>query len=174
MDLPSTVEVVTVSPEGDVSAAWHPEEVGTAPSVAGDGSTDDMPLLAFGFAPGAEANVAMVTAAPGAPVGNVHVLDNDGGLDHTPVVAVGPGASAIAWSRNLGGLKNDVLVRAFTWSGDAPLWLGEPVVVNPVPAAPYPTGLVPLPGGFFVTWSDGDNPAYRLKGRFVRIEEGRR
>ena len=47
-------------------------------------------------------------------------------------------------------------------------------MVNPVPVAPYPAAMVSLPGGFFVVWSDGDNPDYRAKGRFLRQPEARR
>ena len=102
------------------------------------------------------------------------VVDSDTGAAHSPVVSHGPVHAAVAWYRNLGGLENDLLVRVFEETGGGvPHWWGESTVVNPVPAAPYPPAIVAIPGGFFLTWSDGDSPDFRLKGRFVRIEDPR-
>jgi hypothetical protein len=170
---PAAIEFVEFTTSGEFLGPWSPAEVGTFPSFAAR-SMPGPRWVAFGYAPGTESQVALYdTASPDA--GNeLHLIDNEGALDHSPVVVAGPEGQALAWYRNLGGLKNDLLVRPFSDHTGVPVWQGEPIVVNPVPAAPYAAALVALPGGFFAVWSDGDNPAYRVKSRFVRTPEARR
>lgn len=170
VDLPTVVEYVALAADGAVSGPYHPmgDEPGTAPSLA-SAATNGFAWLAFGYEVDSEHLIALYNAGFLRAGAETQILDNDGGLDHSPVVATGAGGHALAWYRSLGGVKADLLIRTFTDGGGAPQWGGDPVAVNPVPAASYmPAALVALPGGFFISWSDGDNPDYRLKGRFVR------
>ncbi|MDF1562775.1 MAG: hypothetical protein P1V51_07015 [Deltaproteobacteria bacterium] len=88
----------------------------------------------------------------------------DPGTDHSPVVAADETGAMVAWYRNLGGLSNEVhFVRVAsdgTLSG-----AGEVGTTN---AAPYPLSLIALGGGrFFLTWQDGANPDFVIRGRFL-------
>ncbi len=172
IELPATVEYVLHDSDG-LSAVQQPGDAGTTPALS-DASEGSGAWIAMSYAPGAEHNIALAPLGTDGAAGALHVLENGGGLDHTPILAAGTESRALVWYRNLGGLKNDLLFRAFVGLEGSPSWLDEPVVVNPVPVAPYPAAMVSLPGGFFVVWSDGDNPDYRAKGRFLRQPEARR
>lgn len=169
VDGPTAVQYVTRTPDG-VSPPMIRSDGTTAPSVALD-ATEDLTWIAMGYAPGAEHNVALFAADSIEAGAELHVLDNDGEIDHTPIVVSGPEANAVAWFRSLGGMKNDVLVRAFQGDAGTPKWIGAERTLNPVPAGPYAPSIVALPGGFFVVWSDGDAPDFRAKGRFVTLDE---
>ncbi len=166
----AVVEYAVHGAEG--SLLYTPTDAGTTPALSA-ASAGASAWLALSYAPAAEHSVALMSVPQSGDEVTLHILENDGGLDHTAVVAERPDGHAIAWLRNLGGLKNDLYVRTFVDAGGSPSWTGEPVGVNPVPVAPYPASLVALPGGFFVVWSDGANPAYRVKGRFIPDMEGR-
>jgi hypothetical protein len=169
---PSVLQTVTRDADGVSAAVVLADAVG-GPSLSRDTGAA-VTWIATGYAAAAGQSVALFAAETTGEGPELHVLENDGALDHTPVLASGAAINAVAWCRNLGGLKNDLLVRAFVTDGTAPAWVGAPRTVNPVPAGPYPSALVALPGGFFAVWSDGDGPDYRLKGRFITLEEARR
>ncbi len=89
--------------------------------------------------------------------------------DHSPAVAASPTGGAVAWYRIISGIKNNVLVQGFSNENGVLTPLGLPVFVNDSPAAPYPLSLVHIAGDlFFVAWSEGTSPDFRLRGRFFR------
>jgi len=168
---PTSVEYVAVAADGTVSGPWHPmgdDEAGT-PSLA-SASGNGFAWLSLGIPVGGTYRVGLYNAGFLRAGAEVQILDNDDELHHTPTIAAGPNGNGMVWFQNIAGQKNDLLFRGFTDAGGAPDWANDPLVINPVPVAPYAAALVSLPGGFFVVWSDGDNPAFRVKGRFLRSE----
>jgi hypothetical protein len=98
-----------------------------------------------------------------------------GKADHTPAVAPGPGGGAVAWYRMRSGIRNDLYVQGFALDGATVTAAGSPLLLNPPDvyedhaAAPYQTTIAHVGGGvYFLAWSEGKSPAFRIKGRFVK------
>ena len=95
-----------------------------------------------------------------------------------PAVAARAGGGLVGWYRQRAGLRNDVLVRGFSFDGERFAATGEERLLNPPDeaeggdehaAAPYGLALAHVGDGvFLVVWSEGRSPDFRLRGRFVR------
>jgi hypothetical protein len=73
--------------------------------------------------------------------------------------------------RSLGGLSNELVLQPVRLDGEG--WtIGDELVLDTdTPVAPYLPGLTWLcDDAWFVTWIEGDNPDYIVKGRFLRFE----
>ena len=69
------------------------------------------------------------------------------------------------------GIQSGVAAARFSAEADGSIAFGDRVeLARAEPAGPYPLGVTRLsPDWLFVSWSDGDSPAFRLRGRFVRL-----
>lgn len=96
------------------------------------------------------------------------ILDDGPGMNHTPAVVSVQNGGAIVWYRQLSGIKNEVRFQEFqTDTAGNPIMLGKSVQLNTNPAAPYQPAIAALPDGYFVAWSEGKSPAFRINGVFV-------
>ena len=114
---------------------------------------------------------------------NIHLMDGgdfnaeDVGLtlglsakfDHSPIVAQGESGGAVAWYRMISGIKSSVFVQRFDFDGEAFSTPGDPVRVNDGAAAGYfPTSITHIADNiYFIVWSEGNSPDFRVKARFV-------
>jgi hypothetical protein len=102
----------------------------------------------------------------------VEVLGAARVVDHSPVIAPSSdgGGGAVAYYRNVSGLSNRLIVQRFTYDG-TDFTIGPELEVVSMRAAPYPPAITHVLGDlYFVAWSEGTSPAFRLRGRFVRAE----
>ncbi len=123
-------------------------------AFGGDGSDRDIVLTAGdGFTVG----------APSASFGGL------GRLDHSPTVAAGVGGGAVAYYRNVSGIRNQVVVQPFTFDG-ASFTLGSEQLLDTESAAPYGAAITHVRDNiYFVAWSAGASPELYLEGRFVSL-----
>lgn len=92
-----------------------------------------------------------------------------GGLLHTTSIAGAPSGAGIAWYDNLAGLDNELWAAAIVDDGDT-LAAGEAVQIPGAVAAPYPSTITHISEDtYFVAWSEGDSPAFRVYGHFVEL-----
>jgi hypothetical protein len=98
-------------------------------------------------------------------------LGSSGETDHSPMVACDSHqGGVVVYYRNVSGLNNRVIAQAFSFDGES-FDVGEEIVVSEGPAAPYPPALTHIGATiYFMAWSQGESPDFRLKGRFVEIE----
>jgi DNA segregation ATPase FtsK/SpoIIIE-like protein len=82
-------------------------------------------------------------------------------IDHSPYLR----GNAMVHYRNIRGFQNSVVYNRFTRE---PFAITSSEVLVTGPAAPYSPVLAVVPGGYFLGWSEGVNPSFRLLGRFVR------
>jgi hypothetical protein len=123
--------------------------------------------LAIGAASG---NILLTDGGAYDPQSEVAYLGDVAHTDHSPVVACGPEGGVVVFYRNLGGFDNEVIAQPFTYDGVA-FEVGEEVVVTEGPAPPYQPAVTRVgPHIYFAAWSVGENPAFRLKGRFFQPE----
>lgn len=89
------------------------------------------------------------------------VLGAERSIDHSPGLAAHAAGGAVAWYRVVRGIESSLHVQRVG---------GEPVDVPAAgPVAAYPAAITYLADGiYFVAWSEGMSPAFRLKGRFIR------
>lgn len=99
------------------------------------------------------------------------VVGEAGRVDHTPRLArSADGAMAVAWFRQIRGFENELWVARFTPTPDGPPVLGEPVRVDRIGVPAYEPALAHAGGDFwFVAFAEGDNPNFRVIGRFVAL-----
>jgi hypothetical protein len=73
--------------------------------------------------------------------------------------------------RNISGLSNELVLQPVRLEGDSWTVGDERVLTTETAVAPYLPGLTWLCGdAWFVTWIEGANPDYVVKGRFLRFE----
>lgn len=91
------------------------------------------------------------------------------GPAHSPVLATREGGGALAYYTNVGGLQNELHVAAFAIAGDAVV-VDNDVMLIPQTVPPYQASITHVSGDvYFVAWSGGTNPDYRVFGMFVSI-----
>jgi hypothetical protein len=160
---------IHLSLDGALAAFGEHDDAGL-PFVGWERGATGQPYLAYYAVHGSEYDIALVGGdLVGAPV--VTSLGQPGELDHSPILAAGEGGAVVAWMRNRSGLSNDLVLQPVRLEGEG--WaLGEELVLETETAvAPYLPGLTWLcEDAWFVTWSEGDNPDYVVKGRFLRFE----
>jgi len=91
---------------------------------------------------------------------------------HTPGVVVGPDGGALVWYRIISGIRNDVMTQGFEYDGQDFVAHGSAVQVNNEGefGAPYAPAIAHVKDNiYFIVWSQGVSPAFRLKGRFVEL-----
>ncbi len=102
------------------------------------------------------------------PSGTPTVIKRPSGMNHTPAVATVQGGGAVAWYKVIQGIRNEVWFQEFKAGADgSPVLIGKPVKLNHNPAAPYPPAIAALPDGYFVAWSEGTSPRFRINAVFV-------
>lgn len=140
------------------------------PFVSWERATDGLPYLAYYSVNGSEYDIELVGGdLVSAPV--TTTLGQAGKIEHTPIVAAGEHGAVVAWMRNISGLSNELVLQAVRLEGGA--WtVGDEVVLDTETAvAPYLPGLTWLCDDlWFATWIEGANPAYIVKGRYLRFE----
>ena len=138
-----------------------------------DGSTTYSPALAWGESSviaatedlGGSAAIVLRATAEGAPPLE---LAEPGRFLHSPALAATGDGGAVAAYRLVSGLDNDLWLAR--WSRD--VYVVEEVATEEIDvgtgAAPYAPALTHVVDDvWFVAWSEGDNPDYRVRGRFV-------
>ena len=127
--------------------------------------------LAFHTEGGANVDVLLKDAARPGVETPVLRFGTSTEIDHSPAVAAGPDGGAVVWHRLIRGFENDVLVQRFNDNGQVLEKSGEPVRLNGDVAPPYAPAVTHISGHiYFIAWSEGKSPDFRLKGRFVNLE----
>lgn len=123
---------------------------------------DGTPLVAASNDSNPASDITVVNGS-----GSVLTTMDSGGLDHTPTIATdGTGAAVVVFFRVVRGFANELYAQAV--DADEPTRLDDTGLV-----APYETTLVSVGGGlFFTVWSEGENPEFTLRGRFVGSSVG--
>ncbi|MCB9595216.1 MAG: hypothetical protein H6719_21035 [Sandaracinaceae bacterium] len=86
-----------------------------------------------------------------------------GRVDHSPRLAAGGGAVAVAFYRQIRGFSNDLYVASISDPSLAPV-----LVDSPVPS--YQPALTHVMNDYwFLSYAIGDSPDFRLVGRFVQL-----
>lgn len=87
----------------------------------------------------------------------------------SPVLATREGGGALVYYTNVGGLNNELHAVAFAYDGSG-FTLGTAVMLIPQSVPPYQAALTHVTGDiYFVAWSGGSNPDYRIQGTFVDL-----
>ncbi len=116
---------------------------------------------------GGSASIAARATAPGASVWEVVEA---GRFLHSPALASDGGRGALAAYRLVGGLSNELFVTSWSLDGDEMLGGGAEEIDVGDGAPPYAPALTHVVEDvWFVAWSEGDNPDYRVRGRFVDL-----
>lgn len=156
-----------------------PRIASAAPDLAVDPGLDrDAPVYMVFQRAGGEQDVFLQLASALQPEAPFLVFGQERRVDHSPAVAARAGGGLVGWYRQRAGLRNDVLVRGFSFDGERFAATGEERLLNPPDeaeggdehaAAPYGLALAHVGDGvFLVVWSEGRSPDFRLRGRFVR------
>ncbi len=91
-------------------------------------------------------------------------------VDHSPTVAATDGGGAVAYFRNVSGIRNQVVVQPFGFDGTSFTLGVEQVLDTDTAIGAYPPALTHVEGDvYFVAWSEGASPDLYLKGRFVQF-----
>ena len=103
------------------------------------------------------------TNAPSLQVGG------DSAIDHTPAFAASETGGAVAWMRVVQGTRSSLQVaRIDDMNGN--LQLGTARSIRDSSGGPSAPALVHITGDvYFVSWLEGSNPEYRVKGRFIDL-----
>ena len=93
------------------------------------------------------------------------------GIDHSPVIAAGPGGGVVAWYRVRSGIRNDVMVQGFAYDEEGFVALGTPTALTASgdehAAPPYWPAIAHVGDGrYLVLWAEGANPAFYVAARF--------
>lgn len=98
------------------------------------------------------------------------LVGDDWETDHSPSIAGGGSGGVVAFYRNISGLRNEVYIQPFTFSGEN-IVIEQERLISQGPAAPYGTALTYLGDGFyFLAWSQGISPDFRIVGMFFHVE----
>lgn len=93
-----------------------------------------------------------------------------GRLEHTPALASGPMGLAVFFYRVRSGIRNDVILQGLSHDGDTFEVKEEVTVTGEGPAGPYGPALTHVYDDvFFAAWAEGISPAFRIRGRFIRL-----
>ena len=191
-DASQTSAAVAANDAGDLTVAWtrgtvDDDEVlaaaigagadaAAAPTDLQSGSTSYSPALSSGDPTVVAATLdlggsaAILTRATSAAAG-AWELTEAGRFIHTAALASEGDEGTLAAYRLVSGLSNDLLVARWTRSGDTiSSAVTEEIGVDPA-AAPYAPALAHVVDDvWFVAWSEGANPDYRVRGRFVDFD----
>ena len=85
------------------------------------------------------------------------------------VLAAREGGGALVYYTNVGGLANELHAVAFAYDGSG-FTLGTAVMLIPQTVPPYQATITHVTDDvYFVAWSGGPNPDYRIYGTFVEL-----
>jgi len=119
--------------------------------------------VAFAGTDGVETDLHIVDATAPLATRTARVLGEAGRLEHSPRLAAGPDAVAVAYFRQVRGFTNELLVASVTDDAVTPV-----VLETEVPA--YQPAITHVMGRFwFVSYAIGESPDFRLVGRFVEL-----
>ncbi len=158
------------------SGASDPEE----PVLAIEGREAQLSAYWAGEIDGVERSVLAVSGTSGDilltdgmvldPSESFVLVGDDWETDHSPSIAGGGGGGVVAFYRNISGLRNEVYIQPFTFSEEN-MVIGQERMISEGPAAPYGTALTYLGDGFyFLAWSQGISPDFRIVGMFLHVE----
>ena len=142
------------------------------PSLVVDPAQTDRVYLAFGAGDESHSSIHLENAigldadSPRAEFGAASEYS------HTPGAVAGPEGGALVWYRLVSGIRNDVMAQRFIYDGEAFTAQGDAAQVNDDGefGAPYAPAIAHVKDNvYFVVWSQGTSPAFRLKGRFVEL-----
>ncbi len=177
---------VGVTPAGEVRVAWLDDgQTGpTVRAVLGEAGLTPTPAVPLGEPVTAKirydrAGAWLVAAANrgGLDVGlwrgdvdaeaSPQWFGENGDCTSPGVASDGDGAGVVAWFRLDRGAQSTPQWQAFDPLG-VPQGAARSVPTD-APAAPYPMALAHVGGGrYFMAWTEGTSPAFRMVGRFVR------
>lgn len=151
-------------PEAAIAASVTKPAAGV--SLAANGQRVAM---AFGGEVGGDAQIVVMDAARQEPSAAALTLGEIGRVDQGPRVAMASETEgAVAWYRVVRGFRNEVHFARLTFGDDAPQSAGEEPISTVGLAAPYQPALTHVGQGvYLLVWSEGENPDFRMKGRFL-------
>jgi len=140
---------------GEVDEAYYSEDGGPAVSM-GEGS---FPSIG---AQGRFIGFSRQGAVWFGPLGSPQAVGPDGNA-----VAVGAAGAGgfVGWYKNVSGFANEIKIARFDASGV----VGARLDLGTQTAAPYGWNLTPISESLvFVAWQEGESPAFRTYGKFIR------
>ena len=174
--MPPGVPVATVAVGGGANAALLAAQMLSLKFALGQSSFPSLAITAGGerFATlrsgtGAASDITLLATNGGTEL--TATIGTPGALDHTAIVASGSDTSgALAYYRNLGGFRNQLVVVGFNVSS-AGIELGAPVeIVHETPAPPYAPAITHVRDGvYFVAWAEGTSPDFSIRGELLEL-----
>ena len=159
---------------GDAPVPGSPATASAGAALATAPGAKGQALVAFG-AGGTDSDIVVRAALPADDTSPRAVFGAKNQVDHTPTVVAVDGGGAVAWFRIRAGIRDDVLIQAFAFDGPSLKKVRAETLLNPAEtgndhaAGPYQAAMTPVGGGlYFLAWSEGVSPAFRLVGRFVK------
>lgn len=177
---------VAVADDGTIWIGWGEGDQGNGAVVAA-AWRDDAALMPLPVLPAPAGSTRVATAGERAFVlGHltkrggtdiaVRAMDGEGSvevggmgaIDIQPAMAAHDQTAMLAWFRRIRGNQAAVWTQQLDLSAGLSA-VGEPIQIETTdPAAPYPMALTALRNGrFAVVWTEGEQPAYRVKLRFL-------
>ena len=138
---------------------------GTAPAYAA--APDGRVYLAF---TDPDTNQVVLTDGKVFGTGPIAELGTPGRMDYGATLATTTGGGAVAWFRNVSGFSNNLRVQSFTFDGST-FQLGTATTASTETVPPYAPAITHITGDiYFVAWSQGANPDYRVVGTFIELQ----
>ncbi len=176
-----TLHLAYTRAEGVYERIYH-----TAFAADATGPDPDPPVEGFA---GAEGNGAALASSPNGDV--VYLAFGDGnnialtttdvtggptpvyiggsGTAHSPVLATREGGGALVYFTNVSGLSNELHAVPFSYDGTT-LTFSTMVLLIPDTVPPYQPTITHITDDiYFVAWSGGPNPDYRIYGTYVEL-----
>ncbi len=159
---------IHVEVDGVLGAFGEHDDAGI-PAVAWERGDTTQAYLAYHSVQGSEYDIVILGGdLTGSPASMT--LGVPGEIDHSPVLAGGKWGGVVAWMRNVSGLNNELVVERLSLEAGQWVTVGEQVVDTETYVAPYLPGLTWLcDDAYFLSWVEGENPDYVVKGRFMRF-----
>jgi len=148
-------------------------DTASAPTDLQGGSTSYSPALPSGDPAVVAATLdsggsAKILTRPTSTEDGAWELSEAGQFIHTASLASAGDTGALAAYRMVSGLSHDLLLARWTRDGDTLSHVVTEEIATDPAAAPYAPALAHVADDvWFVAWSEGANPDYRVRGRFV-------
>lgn len=142
------------------------------PALAADVADPDRVWLSVAADLGIREDLALADVGDPSGAGASDTFGDARDLETWATLSAGDaGQGAVVWLWSIQGIQSGVAAARFSAEADGSIAFGDRVeLARAQPAGPYPLGVARLSADWlFVAWSDGDSPAFRLRGRFVRL-----
>ncbi len=131
----------------------------------------DCPYMAYTVEGSAAAMVGIREVTDLTNLGQELLVGESRTFSHTADITGGADGGLVAYYRLIAGFRNDLILQWFSANETSLSTLEPSQLINDAPVPPYQPCVIAIGDDIsFVTWAEGDNPAFRIKGRFVRFE----